>query len=487
MCPVNTGTALPLRGDGTIRPAGLPLPPARMPLLRGGRPLKRWRYVGVYGPDVMLCAASARIGGIPQAFWAVLDRTTGELADRTAFTRGLVAIDDGRLIVSGKGIDIDLALQPAGEPVVVVSPHGDSFIWTRKDPVRAIGRVTVMGRTHEIDHAGLVDATAGYHARETIWRWSAGVGTATDGRSVAWNLVTGVHDAPEQSERTVWIDGVAAEAAPVSFPGDLEGVGFADVDGGGQLRFALEAERARSDDLKIFASDYRQPFGTFTRVAARRRRTRRGLRRHGVARREVVSVSASEHRVILLRHGETEWSRERRHTGRTDVPLTDAGVQEAQSAGRRLAGAAVDHVLVSPLIRARQTCELAGFATDAVVQPALVEWDYGAYEGRTSVEIRAERPSWSLWRDGCPDGEDAAAVGARVDPVVARCRELPASWLIVAHGHVLRVLAARWCGLDPEAGSLLQLGTAAICILGFEHDTPGIRLWNDEGTPLNLR
>ena len=113
-----------------------------------------------------------------------------------------------------------------------------------------------------------------------------------------------------------------------------------------------------------------------------------------------------------------------------------------------------------------------------------MEWDYGAYEGRTSAEIRVERPDWSLWRDGCPGGEDVAAVAGRVDPVVDRCRQEPAAWLVVAHGHLLRVLAVRWCGLGPEAGALLQLGTAAICVLAFEHRTPGIRLWNDDGTPL---
>jgi broad specificity phosphatase PhoE len=193
------------------------------------------------------------------------------------------------------------------------------------------------------------------------------------------------------------------------------------------------------------------------------------------------------HRVILLRHGQTAWSKEGRHTGRSDIPLTDAGADQARAAGERLAGVAVDGVLVSPLIRARQTCELAGRADGAAVEPALVEWDYGAYEGRTSAEIRAERPGWSLWRDGCPEGEDVAAVGARVDPVVRRCLEQPASWLVVAHGHLLRVFAARWCGLDPAAGALLQLGTAAICILAFEHETPGIRLWNDDGAPLSER
>lgn len=198
-------------------------------------------------------------------------------------------------------------------------------------------------------------------------------------------------------------------------------------------------------------------------------------------------MSAAPHRVLLLRHGQTAWSKEGRHTGRSDLPLTEAGEAQARAAGERLAGAAIDHVLVSPLIRARQTCELAGHGAGALVEQALVEWDYGAYEGRTSAEIRAERPGWSLWRDGCPGGEDVAAVAARVDPIVRRCLDEPASWLVVAHGHLLRVLAARWCGLAPEAGARLQLATAAICILAFEHETPGIRLWNDDGTPVSAR
>ena len=264
MRPVHT-SALPLRGDGTVRPPGLPLPPGRMPLLQGGRPLKRWRYVGVYGPELMLCAASVRIAGIPQAFWAVLDRESGELADRTALharaRRDRRRAADGPRPGHRRG---SRAPARAATRMEVTSPHGGSFIWTRKDPVRAVGRVTAMGRTHEIDHAGLIDASAGYHARVTAWRWSAGVGTATDGRAVAWNLVTGVHDAPRQSERTVWIDGVAREVAPVTFTGDLDGVRFAADDGGGELRFTAEAERARRDDLKLFVSDYRQPFGTFS-------------------------------------------------------------------------------------------------------------------------------------------------------------------------------------------------------------------------------
>jgi hypothetical protein len=252
---------LPYRGDGSERPAGFALPPARMPLLRGTRPLKRWRYCGVYGEQLMLCAASVRIGGVPQAFWAVLDRSDGRLLERTAFTRGLVAVGDGRLSVNGRGMRIELALSLAGEAVEVVSRHGDSYIWTRKQPVRARGRVEAADRAWELDAAGLIDATAGYHARHTAWQWSAGVGTASDGRALCWNLVTGVHDAASASERTVWVDGEPRELGPCAFEPGLEAVSF---EGGERLDFSKEAERARSDDLGIFASEYAQPFGTFT-------------------------------------------------------------------------------------------------------------------------------------------------------------------------------------------------------------------------------
>ncbi len=194
-----------------------------------------------------------------------------------------------------------------------------------------------------------------------------------------------------------------------------------------------------------------------------------------------AGAATGERVVILLRHGETSWSLEGRHTGRTDVALTGAGRDEARAAGARLAGVHVDHVLTSPLVRARETCELAGFGGRARLADALLEWDYGAYEGRTTAEIRVGRPDWSLFLDGCPDGESAADVGARVDPLVAQLRAADGAWLLVAHGHVLRVLAARWAGLEPRAGAGLALGTAAICVLGFERDTPVLRRWNDTG------
>ncbi len=255
-------SSLPLRGNGSVRPAGLRLPPSWMPLVHDGRPLKRWRYVGIYGEELMLCAAAVRIAGIPQAFWAVLDRTSGELHGRTVFTPGLVAVGDGHLAVHGRGVAIDISLTRAGEPMEITSPHGGSYIWTRKDPVNAIGTVSVGARTWALDAPGLIDSSAGYHARATTWRWAAGVGMSTEGRRLVWNLVTGVHDLAAASERTVWIGGLAHEVAAVSFPGDLEGVAFSED--GAALRFRAEAERAQSDDLKVFRSDYRQPFGTFS-------------------------------------------------------------------------------------------------------------------------------------------------------------------------------------------------------------------------------
>ena len=245
--------ALPYRGDGTGRPEGLALPPGRMPRRQGRRPLKRWRYVGVYGPEVMLCAGVARVAGVPQAFWAVWDRQ--RLWERTTLRRGHVDLPDGAARVSDREVAIDLVLQPAGEPVEVVSRHGGSYIWTRKRPLRATGLLSLEGRSTAIDAFGLLDDSAGYHARRTAWEWSAGVGVGAGGEQVAWNLVAGVHDAPTRSERTVWVDGVALEVGPVEFAPGLDAVAG--------LRFEPEAERVRRDDLLLVASDYRQPFGTF--------------------------------------------------------------------------------------------------------------------------------------------------------------------------------------------------------------------------------
>lgn len=182
--------------------------------------------------------------------------------------------------------------------------------------------------------------------------------------------------------------------------------------------------------------------------------------------------------VWLVRHGETPWSRAHRHTGRTDVPLTTEGREEARRLGPALAEASLGRILCSPLGRARETCELAGFGDRAELRDALREWDYGDYEGMRSDEIRAERPGWLLWRDGCPGGESAADVGARADALVAELLGLDATIAVFAHGHILRVLAARWLELKPSAGQRFGLGTATLSRLGWEHDLRVIQRWN---------
>jgi hypothetical protein len=244
---VSSLSELPLRD----RPTGLPVPPARMALVRDRRPLKRWRYLGLYGDELMLCAATVRVAGLPQSFWATWDRR--DLREKTVFRPGAVALTDDHV----RFADARLTLEPDGDAMAVTSRHGDSYIWTRKQPVRAIG--TVAGR--EVALRGLIDDSAGYHARRTDWRWCAGVGEAPDGTPLTFNIVDGVHDADVGSERTVWVDGRARELAPATFAEDLSEVSFGD---GATLAFAEEARRARSDNLGLFASDYVQPFGTFS-------------------------------------------------------------------------------------------------------------------------------------------------------------------------------------------------------------------------------
>jgi broad specificity phosphatase PhoE len=183
--------------------------------------------------------------------------------------------------------------------------------------------------------------------------------------------------------------------------------------------------------------------------------------------------------VVLARHGATEWSRAMRHTGRTDVPLTETGRAQAEALAPRLAERDFALVLSSPLARALDTCRLAGFGDRAETDPDLEEWDYGEYEGITSAEIRESRPGWSLWRDGCPGGESPAEVGARADRVLARVAGLDGDAVLFAHGHVLRVVAARWLELEPAGGSKLALDVATLSVLGYEHETSRvIRAWN---------
>jgi hypothetical protein len=239
---------LPVRGAG-VRELGLRLPPRRMAPLAAGRPLKRWRYVGVYRPDVMLCIGDARVAGIRQRWWAVA------LPDGSLFEgRGRIRVHVGR---AEQDVAIELELRES-EGVEIVSPHGGSWIWTRKQagvPVR--GQVRVAGRRFSLDgDYGFVDESAGYHARHTAWRWSAGIGRAEDGRPVAWNLVDGVHDSLEYSERTVLIDGEPHEVPPQAFAADLSRVG--------ELDFREWAAREARVNLGLMRNRYRQPFGEFS-------------------------------------------------------------------------------------------------------------------------------------------------------------------------------------------------------------------------------
>jgi broad specificity phosphatase PhoE len=185
--------------------------------------------------------------------------------------------------------------------------------------------------------------------------------------------------------------------------------------------------------------------------------------------------------VYLARHGETAWSLSGQHTGRTDLPLTERGERNARALGERLRGLEFAKVLTSPLRRAVRTCELAGFGSMAEIDSDLVEWDYGQYEGRRTAEIHAERPDWQLFRDGCPGGESPDQVGARADRLVGRVRAIKGEVLVFSSGHFLRVLAARWLGLDAAGGRYLLLSTASLSALSYEHNLaqPAIRLWNE--------
>jgi broad specificity phosphatase PhoE len=186
--------------------------------------------------------------------------------------------------------------------------------------------------------------------------------------------------------------------------------------------------------------------------------------------------------IVLVRHGETEWSRAGKHTGRTDVPLTEGGRRQAQLVGAALADRHFAAVWTSPLSRAAETCRLAGFGDVAAPKDELVEWDYGEYEGRTTAEIRRERPGWTLWRDGVPGGETADEVKARADRALAEAASAGGDVLVFAHGHLLRVLAARWLGLEPADGRFFALDPATLSMLGYERETRVVRLWNQAVT-----
>ena len=227
-----------------------------MPMFRGGRPCKRWVYAAVYTPELMLCAGDARIGPFRQRWWA-LALPGGELVEKTSMTgSGGVVVSPARVTIGSPSVRAELAFGSA-EHVETLSPHGRQLIWTRKQAdVPVTGTVEHGGRTWDVDGRGVVDESAGYHARHTAWKWSAGVGVTDDGRRVGWNLVDGVHDHPDASERTVWIDGVPGHLPPSRFAEDLSS-----VDG---LSFTEWSAREDATNVGFLRSRYRQPFGEFS-------------------------------------------------------------------------------------------------------------------------------------------------------------------------------------------------------------------------------
>jgi len=223
---------------------------------------KRWRYIGYYGDDVMLCAAQIAIGPFRNSFWSLWDRHTGEVLEHTRLRPGRpeVSMEGNYVELRADGLKASLVLGPA-DPIEVVCPSGRGWGWTRKRAgVPFAGRIEANGRTWQIDGLGVDDESAGYQARNTAWSWSAGIGVAADGRNVGWNLVSGINDPIENSERAIWIDGDPVEPAPVVFEG-LEAVRFQD---GGRLQFEFGgAERKRTDNFGLIRSDYIHRFGTF--------------------------------------------------------------------------------------------------------------------------------------------------------------------------------------------------------------------------------
>jgi hypothetical protein len=252
--------------------------PAGLRVLRGGRPLKRWRYVGVFSEELMACAAVVQVGPARQTFWALYSRGEDRLRERTRLLlgRGRVELvpglphgedrgkrpEPGRLRIRDGGVVLDLRLEE-DDGIQAVCPHGRGEVWTRKQAgVPARGTLALDGgAVKEIDALAVIDDTAGYHARRTEWWWSAGVGESLDGAALAWNLVAGVNDPPSGSERAVWVAGVPHEAPPVRFAADLSRISCVD---GSELHFNAEAERSREENLLVIKSDYRAPFGTFS-------------------------------------------------------------------------------------------------------------------------------------------------------------------------------------------------------------------------------
>jgi len=236
-----------------------------MKLFRGGRPLKRWRYVGVFCEELMACAATVQVGVARQCFWALLSLPGGRLRERTHMRRGRGVVEltpGGRMLVRDGGVELEVQLEEEAG-IEALCPHGRGEVWTRKQAgVAAHVTIALDGaQPRRLEALAVIDDTAGYHARRTEWWWSAGVGKGPEGTALAWNLVAGVNDPPSGSERAVWVAGRPTETPPVSFAADLSLVSSPD---GSQLRFHPLAERSRRQNLLIVSSDYRAPFGRFS-------------------------------------------------------------------------------------------------------------------------------------------------------------------------------------------------------------------------------
>jgi hypothetical protein len=232
-----------------------------MPLLRAGRLLKRWRYVSIWSRDLSVCAGRVHVGPARQEFWAVWDRKQQRLWEHTRLWHGRVHLPVGHVRARDGAVTIDIAFDE-GDGFEVVTPYGRAYTWTRKQcGVRASGTVSIGGEVLPVAAVALIDDNAGYHPRHTRWDWSGGAGTSVDGRAVAWSVIVGLNDTPGCSENTLWIDGVPQQIDPVRFAPDLTSIFFAD---GSALSFQQEAVRARSDDLLLIRSAYRQPFGSFS-------------------------------------------------------------------------------------------------------------------------------------------------------------------------------------------------------------------------------
>jgi hypothetical protein len=251
----------PYRGGRAERPSAIPLPPAKLPLFYNGHLRKQWRYVSIWSAAISICAARVAVGPVAQEFWAVWDRAAGKLWEKTRLRAARVHLSPGRLQVQDGPVSIDVVLDE-NDGFEVVTPVGRAYTWTRKQcAIRAHGRVCLDGVERPVEAVALIDDNAGYHPRHTRWQWCGGTGEDSHGRSVAWSLILGLNDSPQNSERTIWVDGRPQEVAPVRFTGDLSAVHF---ECGETLHFEAEAVRQRRDNLLLIRSAYRQPFGVFS-------------------------------------------------------------------------------------------------------------------------------------------------------------------------------------------------------------------------------